>query len=129
MAARDREEVVPSLRAMVDYLADQGRLDASVHKFHAVLDEIAAFLAAMADERNYDMGKFWGTRMLKHDVDVTDESAMQRFIDATHTGEIEVDRDVLDEIVQRQFFSEPELEDHPSCHQYSCRPMRNFIPR
>ncbi len=113
MAAPDREEVVPSLRAMVDYLADQGRLDASVHKFHAVLDEIAAFLAAMADERNYDMGKFWGTRMLEHDVDVTDESAMQRFIDATHTGEIEVDRDVLDEIVQRQFFSEPELEDHP----------------
>lgn len=111
MLAADHAGIAPSLHVMVDFLADTGLLaagSADVADLHAEIDKhTPALLARMADERNYDLGKFWGTKMLDHGVDLSDDAAVQRFIAAAHAGELDVDEDVLQEIVQRQFFSPP----------------------
>ncbi|WP_182546025.1 hypothetical protein [Halosaccharopolyspora lacisalsi] len=107
--------VVPTLHALVDFLGQRrwlGSGSAPVAELHATIDENQrAFLDAMADERNYDIGKFWTTRMIEHGVDPEDQDAVRRFIDAVHSGEVTVDQSVLDEIMRRR---ESEADPVPS---------------
>ena len=87
--------VVPALHVMLNYLVDQQLLDAGdgdPAELHRALDRHEpAFFAAMAEERNYDLAKFWGTRMLENRVDPADQSSVGRFIAAVQSGELDVD--------------------------------------
>jgi hypothetical protein len=109
MPEPNRGRVVPSLHAMVDFLAEAQLMEsrsAGTTELHAAIEQHALeFLRMMADERNYDLGKFWASRMLQDGVDLGDSAAVDQFISAAQTGEMDVDQDVLSDIVQRQFFN------------------------
>ena len=99
--------ITPTFRALIDYLAERDFLDlraATPADLHDQIDSSTPeLLAGMADERRYDIGKFWGTQMVRHGVDIDDDRDVQRFVDAARAGQIDVDHDVLDAIMQRQF--------------------------
>jgi hypothetical protein len=98
--------VLSTLHRWIDFLAaaptgqptDQAAL-------HAAVEQNAdAFAAAMADETNYGMAKFWMTRMIDHGVDLEDDEGVRRFLAAAQAGEIGYNQDVLAEIMRRQAF-------------------------
>ncbi|WP_156753969.1 hypothetical protein [Actinokineospora pegani] len=94
-------QVLTTLHHWVDFLAEAAGGDEA--GLHAVIDgEAEAFLRAMGDERNYGLAKFWATRMVEHGVDLSDGEAVQRFLTAVNSGEVEFDRAVLDEIMARR---------------------------
>lgn len=107
MTADEYADVPATMHAMVDFFAARQLSNgsgAAPAELHAAVDAHRdEFLAAMADERNFDIGKFWGTRMVAEGVDLSDEKAVETFIQGTVTGEVDVDHDVLDGIMQRQF--------------------------
>ncbi|MFC5947261.1 hypothetical protein ACFQH9_03090 [Pseudonocardia lutea] len=101
----DAEEVPEAFHAMIDFLADADLLDhrsASRAELHAqVRDSTPALLDGIADERNYDLGKFWGVQLRRHGVDPADPRAVQRFLDRARSGEVDIDRAALAEITRR----------------------------
>ena len=107
MPEPSRATVVPSLGLLLDYLAANGLLargsgdPAGLRRTLAKVEP--AFLAAMADEREYDVAKFWASRMLDSGVDMTDQAAVNRFIAAAQQDGPGADPSILDTIVQRQF--------------------------
>ena len=107
LAAPDRAAVVPALGLLIDYLAEQRLLQpgsddpAELHR--TLTEREPEFLAAMADESRYDIGKFWATRMLERGVDLDDPADVNQFIAESQLGNIEVDQSVVDSILQRQF--------------------------
>ncbi|MGI9000137.1 MAG: hypothetical protein ACR2GH_00565 [Pseudonocardia sp.] len=110
--------IAPTFDALIDFLVDRDLLDqrgATPAELHARIDaSTPALLAGMADERQYDMGKFWGTQMLRHKVDLTDDHAVCEFVDAARAGRIDVDQEALYAILQRQFLqAEPPKQKHP----------------
>jgi hypothetical protein len=102
----DAEEVPEAFHALVDFLADADGLDhrsASRAELHAqVRDSTPALLDGIADERNYDLGKFWGVQLRRHGVDPADPRAVQRFLDRARSGEVDIDRAALAEITRRE---------------------------
>ncbi len=106
MEAADRPGVITTLRCWIDFLADVSSVSpADAKALHAEIDRTAAaFLAAMADERNYGVAKFWTTRMLENGVNTDDQAEVQRFLVRAQAGEIDYDQAVLDEIIQRGSF-------------------------
>lgn len=115
MAAEAYAEVPMALHAAVDFFAARQLFDERdvPPELHAAIDDYTAeFLTAMGDDRNFDIGKFWGTRLVAEGVDLSDEKAVEKFIQATVAGTVDVDQDVLEGIMQRQFGdAEPELFD------------------
>lgn len=106
MEAADRPGVITTLHSWIDFLTDRRSLGpADAAALHAEIDRsTAAFLSAMADERNYGLAKFWTTRMLENGVDTDDETEVQRFLVRVQAGEIDYDQAVLDEIIRRGSF-------------------------
>jgi hypothetical protein len=98
--------VITTLHSWIDFLADQHfPYSADATALHAEIDRsTAAFLAAMADERNYGVAKFWATRMLENGVDTDDEAQVRRFLVRVQAGEIDYDQVVLEEIIRRGSF-------------------------
>lgn len=76
----------------------------------AVAKAGAQFPAAMADERNFGMAKFWMMTAARHGVDPTDGPAMDRFLDDARAGRADYDLDVLAHIAARH---ERENGDRP----------------
>ncbi|MGX7824012.1 hypothetical protein ACTG9Q_02850 [Actinokineospora sp. 24-640] len=94
--------VLSTLHHWVDFLATSTELPHDPAALHSAIDQDAkGFLAAMADERNFGLAKFWATRMAEHGVDPEDGEQTRRFLDAVHVGEVEYDEDVLAEIMRR----------------------------
>jgi hypothetical protein len=106
MRPADFGAVPPALRTLMAFLDDRKLLaadsDTPVELKGAVDGAERGYLAAMADERRYDIGKFWATRMLEHGIDVGDAVAVQQFVDNAKAGLIPVDEDVLKAITARQ---------------------------
>jgi hypothetical protein len=102
----DRDAVPTALHALIGFLADHDWLDsrsAPPAELHAqITDSTPALHDALDDERNHDLGTFWGVQMLRHGVPTADPAAVARFLQQVHAGELEVDRAALDEIVRRQ---------------------------
>jgi hypothetical protein len=106
MEAAERPGVITTLHSWIDFLAELSSVSpADATALHAEIDRTAAaFLAAMADERNYGVAKFWTTRMLENGVNTDDQAEVQRFLVRAQAGEIDYDQAVLDEIIQRGSF-------------------------
>lgn len=106
MTASDRPGVIRTLHGWIDFLTDRHPTQSrDAAALHAEIDRTtSAFLAAMADERNYGVAKFWATRMLDNGVDTVDETQVRRFLAMAQAGEIDYDQDVLAEIIRRDSF-------------------------
>ncbi|WP_344417094.1 hypothetical protein [Pseudonocardia ailaonensis] len=102
----DADEVPEAFHALIDFLGDSDGLDSrssSRAELHAqVRDSTPALLDGIADERNYDLGKFWGVQLRRHGVDPADPRAVQRFLDRARSGEVDIDRAALAEITRRE---------------------------
>ena len=113
----DAEEVPTAFHALIDFLAACDGLDnrsASPAALHAqVVDSTPALHDGIADERNYDLGKFWGVQLRRHGVDPADPGAVQRFLDCARSGEVDIDHGALAEITRREESSSPEPEPAP----------------
>ncbi|MGW4398741.1 hypothetical protein ACWEHA_25965 [Amycolatopsis nivea] len=59
------------------------------------------FAAAMADERNFGVAKFWVMNALRQGIDPTDHAAMERFLNEVRAGNVDFDEAVLEEIAAR----------------------------
>ena len=79
------EHGVETLRAYLEYLEDVDRFHASSAKLPALLRELeraaGAYTASMADPRRYAMAKRFMTAAHDDGVDVTDNDAMQSWLD------------------------------------------------
>ncbi|MBW0102359.1 hypothetical protein [Pseudonocardia sp. KRD291] len=99
------DDVPPAFHALIDFLAAHDWLDpqsdapAALHE--QVRHSTPALHDGIADERNYDLGKFWGVQLYRHGVDPADPSAVQRFLNRAGSGEADVDRHALAEIMRR----------------------------
>lgn len=98
--------VPAALHAVVGFLADRNWLDSRSDPpaaLHAHIDaSTPALYAALADERNHDLGTFWAVQMLRHRVEPGDSAAVARFGEQVRSGAVPVDRAVVDEIVARE---------------------------
>jgi hypothetical protein len=94
-----------TLRVFLHYLHVTGLADPNGDRLvdlqAAITKAATEFPAAMADERNFGMAKFWLTTAADHGVDPTDEPAMTRFLDGVRAGRIAYDHDVLAHIAAR----------------------------
>jgi len=97
--------VPEALHAVLGFLDEHGWLDpgsADPGVLHAAVDAATPALhAALADERNHDLGTFWARQMLRHGIDPGDPRAVARFAEQVHAGEIAVDRAVLAHVQAR----------------------------
>lgn len=94
-----------TLRILLAYLQATGLADPTGDPLAdldtAVATASAGFLAAMADERNFGMAKFWVMTASRHGVDPSDGPAMTRFLDAARDGRVQYDHDVLAHVAAR----------------------------
>ncbi|MEQ3554434.1 hypothetical protein WIS52_28545 [Pseudonocardia nematodicida] len=99
------DDVPPAFHALIDFLHDHDWLDPQSSETGAlhrqVADSTPALHDGLADERNYDLGKFWGVQLHRNGVDPADPFAVQRFLDRAGAGEADVDRHALAEIMRR----------------------------
>ncbi|GAY09443.1 hypothetical protein [Pseudonocardia sp. N23] len=106
VADTDWAEIPNALHALFALLAEEDHLDAGsapVQELHdQVGDSTPALYDAMADERNYDLGKFWNVQMMRHDVDKADLLAVQRFLEQATRGELDIDRDALAAVTREE---------------------------
>ncbi|MFC5994966.1 hypothetical protein ACFQE5_12170 [Pseudonocardia hispaniensis] len=106
VADADWSAIPAAMHALIGLLAERDHLDsrsAAPDELHAQIDDSTpALFDALADERNYDLGKFWNMQMIRHGVDKSDVLAVQRFLDQARRGELDIDHDVLDAIVTEQ---------------------------
>ncbi|MBP2367103.1 hypothetical protein [Pseudonocardia parietis] len=99
------DDVAPAFHALIEFLDDhdwfdpQSSSDDALHR--QVVDSTPALHDGLADERNYDLGKFWGVQLHRNGVDPADPGAVQRFLDRAGSGEADVDRAALAEIMRR----------------------------
>ncbi|SDH37045.1 hypothetical protein SAMN05216553_12070 [Lentzea fradiae] len=95
--------VLVTLHGWVDFLAaTRAAGTGDVAGLHAVIDRSASeFQARMGEERNFGLSKFWMVRMVEHGVDIADGEDVRAFLMAAQAGEVDYDRDVLDEIMRR----------------------------
>lgn len=102
----DRDAVPTALEALIGFLAAREWLDArsdppaDLHR--QIRDSTPALHDALADERNHDLGTFWAVQMLRHGVPTADPTAVARFLQRVHAGELQVDRDALRDIIRRE---------------------------
>jgi len=119
VAVADNEwaEIPHALHGLFALLAEQDHLDggsAPVQELHdQVADSTPALYDAMADERNYDLGKFWNVQMMRHDVDKADVLAVQRFLEQATRGELDIDRDALAAVTREETRRREQPDDTP----------------
>ncbi|WP_328604516.1 hypothetical protein OG943_31320 [Amycolatopsis sp. NBC_00345] len=105
ITAEDAAGLPESLRLFVRYLHATGLADPTgdplIDLDAAITKCDAEFPAAMADERNFGLAKFWVMTATRHDVDPTDNSAMGAFIEDARDGRIDYDDEVLAHIAER----------------------------
>ncbi|HEX3589262.1 MAG TPA: hypothetical protein VHV74_06485 [Pseudonocardiaceae bacterium] len=106
ITARSAIGLPESLRVLLTYLHATGLADPTGDPLAdldtAVSKASAEFLAAMAEERNFGMAKFWVMTATRHGVDPSDGSAMTRFLDDVRAARVDYDHDVLAHIAARQ---------------------------
>lgn len=102
----DWPAVAAAVDAVVGFLAHHGwldaRSDAPVVLRARIEDATPALYAALADERNHDLGTFWAVQMLRHGVEPADPGAVARFLTQVGSGEIAVDRAALAAVEARE---------------------------
>lgn len=105
IAVRDAGGLPETLRLFVRYLFAVGLADPTGDPLAdteaAITKAEDEFSAAMADERNFGMAKFWVMTATRHGVDPTDGRAMNRFFDDARAGRVDYDDDVLAHIAAR----------------------------
>jgi hypothetical protein len=113
----DRDAVPAALHALIGFLAERdwldSRSDPSEGLHTQVADSTPALHDALDDERNHDLGTFWAVQMLRHGVPTADPSAVARFIERVHAGELDIDRAALRDITRRERRAEPQAPSSP----------------
>ncbi len=113
----DRDAVPAALHALIGFLADRDWLDSLSDlpdRLHAqVSDSTPALYDALDDERNHDLGTFWAVQMLRHGVPTADPTAVSRFLQQVHAGELEIDRAALRDITRREGCTAPPQPPRP----------------
>jgi hypothetical protein len=113
----DRDAVPAALHALIGFLAERDWLDSRSDPpegLHTqVADSTPALHDALDDERNHDLGTFWAVQMLRHGVPTADPTAVARFIERVHAGELDIDRAALRDITRRERRAEPEPPSRP----------------
>jgi hypothetical protein len=108
----DRDAVPAALHALIGFLAGRDWLDSRsdpATELHAqVGDSTPALHDALDDERNHDLGTFWAVQMLRHGVPTANPSAVARFLERVHAGELDIDRAALRDITRRECRAAPE---------------------
>ncbi|HEY1971224.1 MAG TPA: hypothetical protein VGH89_24940 [Pseudonocardia sp.] len=103
--ARDAAGLPEALHLLVRYLHAVGLADPTGDPLAdldaAITKAGAEFPAAMSDERNFGVAKFWLMTAIGQGVDPTDGPAMDRFLSAARAGRIDYDEDVLAHIAER----------------------------
>jgi hypothetical protein len=101
----DRDAVPAALHALAGFLAERDWLDtasATPAELHAQIDDSTPALHdALADERNLDLGTFWALQLRRHGVPPADPAAVARFLEQVRSGEVDVDREALEEVTRR----------------------------
>ena len=102
---------------MIGFLAERDWLDSRSdppEELHAQVDDSTPALHdALDDERNHDLGTFWAVQMLRHGVPTADPTAVARFIERVHAGELDIDRAALRDITRRERRAAPEPPSRP----------------
>ena len=108
----DRDAVPAALHALIGFLAERDWLDSRsdpAEELHTqVGDSTPALHDALDDERNHDLGTFWAVQMLRHGVPTADPSAVARFLERVHAGDLDIDRAALRDITRRECRAAPE---------------------
>ncbi|TKG60526.1 hypothetical protein [Prauserella endophytica] len=103
--ARDVAHIPEDLRLLVRYLHATGLADPTGdpqdHLDAAITKAGNEFPAAMADERNFGVAKFWAMNALRRGADLADGAAMAGFLDDARMGRVDYDDGVLAEIAAR----------------------------
>ncbi|MEV8609759.1 hypothetical protein AB0383_17815 [Amycolatopsis sp. NPDC051373] len=101
----DSAHVPEGLRLLLRYLHATGLADPTGDPLAdleaAVTKAGAEFAAAMADERNFGVSKFWVMNAFRHGIDPADETAMESFVNEVREGRVDYDDEVLSEIAAR----------------------------
>ncbi|QWF81875.1 hypothetical protein [Amycolatopsis sp. CA-230715] len=102
--AQDAAELPETLRLLVGYLHATGLADPTGDPLpqldSAITKAATEFPAAMADERNFGLIKFWVMTAIRHGIDPDDDPAMGQFLDDARAGRVDYDEAVLDHIVR-----------------------------
>ena len=113
----DRDAVPAALHALIGFLAERdwldSRSDPSEELHTQVADSTPALHDALDDERNHDLGTFWAVQMLRHGVPTADPTAVARFIERVHAGELDIDRAALRDITRRERRADPQAPSRP----------------
>jgi hypothetical protein len=113
----DRDAVPAALHALIGFLAEREWLDSRSEPADGLHTQIAdstpALHDALDDERNHDLGTFWAVQMLRHGVPTADPTAVARFIERVHAGELDIDRAALRDITRRECLPAPEPPSRP----------------
>ncbi|MEV6876803.1 hypothetical protein [Amycolatopsis sp. NPDC051128] len=107
-ATADEAALVPeTLRMFLRYLHETGLTDPMGEPLAELEDAVtkatAEFPAAMADERNFGVSKYWVMAAARNGVDRSDPDALNAFLAEVHEGRHSYDAGLLDELVARQF--------------------------
>jgi len=145
-ATADEAVLVPeTLRLFLRYLHEteladpigepQADLDGAITK------AMAEFPAAMADERNFGLSKYWIMTAARNGVDRSDPDALDGFLAEVRDGQHSYDAELLEELVSRQLSeqvgrafpqlpvslpAEPELAD-AAAHSALVIKLRKFL--
>jgi hypothetical protein len=105
ITARDAADLPETLRLLLGYLHATGLADPTgdppADLDAAITNATTEFPAAMTDERNFGLSKFWVMTAIRHGVDPSDGPAMSRFLDDARAGRVDYDQDVLAHIATR----------------------------
>ena len=106
-ATVDEAVLVPeTLRLFLRYLHETGLADPlgdpAADLEGAVTKAAAEFPAAMADERNFGVGKYWIMTAIRNGVDPADQGALNAFFSEVRAGQHGGDPELLAELVARE---------------------------
>lgn len=105
ITAEDAAGLPRTLGLLMRYLHAAGLADPTGDRLAdletAITKASAEFSAAMADERNFGLAKFWLMTAMGQGVDPTDARAMDRFLGDVRDGRIDYDEEVLGHIAAR----------------------------
>ena len=79
----------------------------AAEELHAqIVESTPALHEALSDERNRSLGTFWAIQLRRHGIPAADSAAVARFLDRVPGGEVDVDREALAEVTQREAAAE-----------------------
>ena len=106
----DRDAVPAALHAVVGFLAERDWLapgSGTPAQLHAqIVESTPALHEALSDERNRSLGTFWAIQLRRHGIPAADSAAVARFLDRVRGGVVDVDREALAEVTQREAAAE-----------------------